>query len=145
MRSRTTSITARPISQIGCAGGPGQLRLCEHCNAGPLRLRSASAVVGDFAVCEAELHRSPHDRSVRSDALVGPGNCGSASTATQGRCGYGPRLPLLVISPYAKQNYIDHRTTDQSDRMRWWARATAALRALQRRAAAATVRVCRCW
>lgn len=32
----------------------------------------------------------------------------------QGRCGYGPRQPLLVISPYAKQNFIDHTVTDQS-------------------------------
>jgi phospholipase C len=31
-----------------------------------------------------------------------------------GRCGYGPRLPLLVISPYAKQNFVDHTVTDQS-------------------------------
>ena len=32
----------------------------------------------------------------------------------EGRCGYGPRLPLLVISPYAKPNFVDHTTTDQS-------------------------------
>jgi phospholipase C len=32
----------------------------------------------------------------------------------QGRCGYGPRLPLLVISPWAKKNYIDNTVTDQS-------------------------------
>jgi phospholipase C len=57
--------------------------------------------------------------AVSDDALVAPGNCGSAATATQGRCGYGPRLPLLVISPYAKQNYIDHRTTDQSSILRF--------------------------
>ena len=31
-----------------------------------------------------------------------------------GRCGYGPRLPLLVISPYAKQNFVDHTVTDQT-------------------------------
>lgn len=31
-----------------------------------------------------------------------------------GRSGYGPRLPLLVISPYAKQNYVDHSLTDQA-------------------------------
>src|SRR5262249_34944376 len=46
-----------------------------------------------------------------ADALNGPGQCGSsANTAlggpngghVQGRCGYGPRLPLLVISPYAR-------------------------------------------
>ena len=32
----------------------------------------------------------------------------------QGRCGYGPRQPLLVISPWAKKNYIDATVTDQS-------------------------------
>ncbi|HVW28792.1 MAG TPA: alkaline phosphatase family protein [Polyangiaceae bacterium] len=31
-----------------------------------------------------------------------------------GRCGYGTRVPLLVISPWAKRNYIDHTLTDQS-------------------------------
>ena len=41
------------------------------------------------------------------------------SVGTQGRCGYGPRLPLLVISPYAKQNYIDHRAMDQSSILRF--------------------------
>jgi phospholipase C len=49
------------------------------------------------------------------DALTGPGLCGGNTAATtQGRCGYGPRTPLLVISPYAKQNYVDHVITDQS-------------------------------
>ncbi len=32
----------------------------------------------------------------------------------QGRCGYGPRLPLMVISPWAKKNYVDNTITDQS-------------------------------
>jgi len=52
---------------------------------------------------------------VADDQLTGPGLCGgnTASTA-QGRCGYGPRTPLLVISPYARQNYVDHSITDQS-------------------------------
>jgi phospholipase C len=31
-----------------------------------------------------------------------------------GRCGYGPRLPLLVISPYARRNFVDHMLTDQT-------------------------------
>jgi phospholipase C len=39
---------------------------------------------------------------------------GNTPPTTQGRCGYGPRTPLLVISPYAKQNYVDHVITDQS-------------------------------
>ena len=61
--------------------------------------------------------------AVADDALAGAGDCGAATAATaggtQGRCGYGPRLPLLVISPYAKQNYIDHRATDQSSILRF--------------------------
>jgi phospholipase C len=30
------------------------------------------------------------------------------------RTAYGPRLPLLVISPYAKQNFVDHTLTAQT-------------------------------
>ena len=58
------------------------------------------------------------------DALTGPGACGTGANAlpgvlpgtahAQGRCGYGPRLPLIVISPYARANYIDHSVSDQS-------------------------------
>jgi phospholipase C len=61
------------------------------------------------------------------DAFTSPGVC-STSTANganalpgvattqpvQGRCGYGPRLPLMVISPWAQANYVDHTVTDQS-------------------------------
>jgi phospholipase C len=58
--------------------------------------------------------------AVADDALAGAGDCGAATAVgTQGRCGYGPRLPLLVISPYAKQNYIDHRAVDQSSILRF--------------------------
>ena len=42
--------------------------------------------------------------------------CGTTA-ATGGyadRCGYGPRLPLLVVSPYSKTNFVDHTRTDQS-------------------------------
>lgn len=56
-----------------------------------------------------------------SDALSGTGKCGTVKdpTAEQARCGYGPRQPLLVISPYAKQNYVDHAVTDQSSILRF--------------------------
>ncbi len=52
----------------------------------------------------------------QGDALSGPGICGSSSNGlqAQGRCGYGPRLPFIVISPWAKKNFVDHTTTDQS-------------------------------
>ena len=53
-----------------------------------------------------------------ADALTGVGACGTAGAnaleGQQARCGYGPRLPLLVISPYAKKNFVDHTVTDQS-------------------------------
>jgi phospholipase C len=51
------------------------------------------------------------------DFLSGTGVCGPTTTplaAANGRCGYGPRLPLLVVSPWAKQGYVDHTLTDQS-------------------------------
>ncbi|MEO7015896.1 MAG: alkaline phosphatase family protein [Leifsonia sp.] len=57
------------------------------------------------------------------DALTGTGNCGSNSaqvptTSTrspeQARCGVGPRLPLLVISPYSRKNFIDNTFTSQT-------------------------------
>jgi phospholipase C len=63
------------------------------------------------------------------DAFAAAGKCGDASTAlpgvqpgtlhAQGRCGYGPRLPLLAISPWAKQNYVSHTVTDQSSVLRF--------------------------
>jgi phospholipase C len=36
-----------------------------------------------------------------------------------GRCGYGPRLPFVVISPWAKTNFIDHTVTDQTSSLRF--------------------------
>jgi len=58
--------------------------------------------------------------AVMDDALAGSGDCGAATAvSTQGRCGYGPRLPLIVISPFAKQNYVDHLSTDQSSILRF--------------------------
>jgi phospholipase C len=63
-----------------------------------------------------------------ADMLTGTGACGNGNTAlagigtsnphAQGRCGYGPRLPLMVISPWAKINYVDHTITDQTSILR---------------------------
>jgi phospholipase C len=36
-----------------------------------------------------------------------------------GRCGYGTRVPLLAISPFAKANYVDHTLADQSSVLRF--------------------------
>jgi phospholipase C len=35
------------------------------------------------------------------------------------RCGPGPRQPLVVISPFAKKNYVDHTETDQASILRF--------------------------
>jgi len=54
------------------------------------------------------------------DNLNGPGLCGSGTASPyQSRCGYGPRQPLMVISPFAKVNYVDHTVTDQSSILRF--------------------------
>ncbi|HTJ31357.1 MAG TPA: alkaline phosphatase family protein [Acidobacteriaceae bacterium] len=72
--------------------------------------------------------------SVTVDALNGAGLCttGAQQDPTRkkpldgvngkpvlGRCGYGTRIPLLVISPWAKDNYIDHTELDQSSVIRF--------------------------
>ena len=57
------------------------------------------------------------------DQLNGVGSCTSSAakqgvgvtgSAVNGRCGPGTRIPLLVISPYAKVNYIDHTQVTQA-------------------------------
>jgi phospholipase C len=54
------------------------------------------------------------------DFLFGPGNCGTPKPgADAARCGLGPRQPLLVISPYAKPNFIDHTLTHQASVLRF--------------------------
>lgn len=45
------------------------------------------------------------------DHIFGPNN---GQTVESGKAGYGPRLPLLVVSPYAKNNFVDHTATDQA-------------------------------
>jgi phospholipase C len=58
------------------------------------------------------------------DALDGT-QCGSKADTQrtlggyQDRCGYGPRQPLLIVSPYAKANYVDHSVTDQTSILRF--------------------------
>ena len=54
-----------------------------------------------------------------ADALTGLDACGNGNNSLSGvdlhaldRCGYGPRLPLLMISPYARLNFVDHTLTD---------------------------------
>jgi phospholipase C len=75
-----------------------------------------------------------HPSMSAQDQFTAPQNCtplpgtpGALSTPlpglngqpVQGRCGYGPRQPLLVVSPFAKANFVDHTLTDQSSILRF--------------------------
>ena len=64
------------------------------------------------------------------DRLSGTGACGVRGTTPQrdgvkgtgpvnGRCGPGPRQPFLVISPWARRNYVDHTLITQSSVLRF--------------------------
>ena len=73
------------------------------------------------------------------DVLNGPSNCstgaqqredgklpnrktplnGTGGLPVLGRCGYGTRIPLLVISPWARDNYVDHTLLDQTSVLRF--------------------------
>jgi len=64
-----------------------------------------------------------------ADALTGANACGTATNSLPGidpgnqhalgRCGYGMRQPLLVISPFALENFVDHTVTDQTSVIRF--------------------------
>jgi phospholipase C len=51
-----------------------------------------------------------------SDGVTANGKCGTVTDpgAYSDRCGLGQRQPLLVVSPYAKQNFVDHTLTEQT-------------------------------
>jgi phospholipase C len=77
-----------------------------------------------------QYHAPVNGSFTADDALNGTHACGVSGTTpvlpgvngdanAQGRCGYGPRLPLLVVSPWAKANYIDHTLTDQTSVLRF--------------------------
>ncbi len=62
-----------------------------------------------------------HSSDPANDALLGSaGMCGNTTSGDyQDRCGYGPRQPLLIVSPWSKENYIDHQITDQSSALKF--------------------------
>lgn len=46
-------------------------------------------------------------------------HCGGTSRGDEARCHLGLRLPFLVISPWAKQNYVDHTVIEQASILRF--------------------------
>lgn len=62
-----------------------------------------------------------NDSQTQYDVLVAPGNAGSNPPLCgyQGRLAYGMRIPYLILSPFAKSNYVDHSITDQTSVLRF--------------------------
>ncbi|WP_424630545.1 phospholipase C [Bradyrhizobium sp. SYSU BS000235] len=65
-----------------------------------------------------------------ADQVNGPGQCGRGinqqplpmgvnGKPVNGRCGPGTRVPFIVISPFAKQNYISHARISQASVVRF--------------------------
>ena len=75
--------------------------------------------------CPGRAPRGEADQAVlphQHDASLDSGICTGARVPLGGyadRCGYGPRLPLLVISPYSRTNFVDHPRTDQTSVLRF--------------------------
>jgi phospholipase C len=65
---------------------------------------------------------SPADNLTNTSTTVSStgtsGQCGASPQTTppldgeQGRCGFGPRLPLLLISPFARRDFVDHNLSN---------------------------------
>jgi phospholipase C len=68
---------------------------------------NGSQTASDATICNNTLTGSTAPAAL----LPGPNSNGQP---VQGRCGKGPRLPLVVISPWAKKNYIDSTPTEQA-------------------------------
>jgi phospholipase C len=66
-------------------------------------------------------HRAPKTTNGSNNASIDTPLCTGTPVAGgyNGRCGPGPRLPLLVISPYARANFVDHHATEQASILRF--------------------------
>jgi phospholipase C len=66
-------------------------------------------------------HSAPTTTNGSTNASIDTALCTGTPVAGgyNGRCGPGPRLPLLVISPYARANFVDHHTTEQASILRF--------------------------
>jgi len=59
-----------------------------------------------------KIKNSSHD--VSTDAAICADSTAKTAGGYQDRCGPGSRLPLLVISPWSKTNFVDHHVTEQA-------------------------------
>ncbi|MGH8444168.1 MAG: alkaline phosphatase family protein [Solimonas sp.] len=88
--------------------------------AGPLVKQSHSAMdlLNGASVCETFGDQSadfPDKPAAKTpDGINVNGNSGAAGVTADGRCGPGPRQPLMVISPWARKGYVEHTASNQA-------------------------------
>ena len=67
--------------------------------------------------------RDPNNDAISGNPATGTGSCGTPGPdiviVDEDRCGFGVRLPFLLISPYAKRNYVDHSLNDTTSVLRF--------------------------
>jgi len=67
--------------------------------------------------------QDPINDAISGNPATGTGACGNPGPGVvitiQDRCGFGVRLPFLLISPYAKRNYVDHSLNDTTSILRF--------------------------
>ncbi|MBI0328538.1 phospholipase C [Burkholderia plantarii] len=90
--------------------------------------RFTAPTTSSFDSTTSESRANGQSAIVGADQLTGPGQC-NAPGATQGvglnggavngRCGPGTRVPMVVISPYAKKNFIDDTAVTQASVVRF--------------------------
>jgi phospholipase C len=81
------------------------------------RYWSSTAIVITYDDSDGWYDHQDSPRVNGSDTTADAAVCTSTPTrlgSYPDRCGYGPRLPLVVISPYTRSNYVSHNVTDQS-------------------------------
>jgi phospholipase C len=54
---------------------------------------------------------------IATSGVCGPAPVGAPQGA--GRCGYGPRLPFILVSAWARENYVSHDVIDQTSSLRF--------------------------
>lgn len=67
--------------------------------------------------------QDPNNDAISGNPATGTGACGNpgpgVTITIQDRCGFGVRLPFLLISPFARPNYVDHSLNDTTSILRF--------------------------
>jgi hypothetical protein len=110
-----------PVPSGGPAGGDPAVVPVDDVDLDPAVRTYRAAVAARLGTTAAWTRSATSTAACCSWPTSSAALCGSTAIAGgfADRCGYGPRLPMLVISPWSKRNYVDHTRTDQSSVLRF--------------------------